>query len=114
FRSYGLKVVSLLHLYLQKRNEAGLGHGFLEYHLLRTSSYFAHHVLSVNKDNRESFPVRVEFIGNFISPWFFETNHRVDKIYDIGLISRLSVEKNIPLFVEMVANLSSFARRPVK
>ena len=114
FRGYGLKVISLLHLYLQKRNSEGLGHALIEYHLLRASSYFAHKVFSVNKDNKKTFPVTIDFIGNFISPWFFEKGARQDKLYDIGLISRLSVEKNIPLFVEMVANLSSFSGRPIR
>lgn len=114
FRFYGLKVVSLLHLYLQKRNATGLGHAWLEYHLLRTGSRFTHHVFSVNKDNQNNLPVPVEFIGNFISPWFFKGVGQVGKIYDIGLISRLSLEKNIPLFIQVVANLGAFAGRPMK
>lgn len=113
FRSYGLKVVSLLHLYLQKKNSAGLGHGWLEYYLLRISSRFVHHIFSVNKENISSFPVNVEFIGNFISSWFFNVPRCIEKKYDLGLIARLSLQKNIPLFVELVARLNEISNRPI-
>jgi glycosyltransferase involved in cell wall biosynthesis len=114
FRAFGLKVVSLLHLYLQRRNAAGLGHGYLEYHLLRFSSHFTHRIFSVNKDNQRSFPVSVEFVGNFISPWFFSASDSENKQYDIGLVARLSVEKNIPLFVQLVARLNEVSERPIQ
>tara|TARA_R110001606_G_C15403445_1_gene653650 strand:+ start:14469 stop:15554 length:1086 start_codon:yes stop_codon:yes gene_type:complete len=114
FRLYGLKVVSLLHLYLQRKNEAGLGHGWLEYHVLRFSSLFAHRIYSVNKENQHSFPVPVEWIGNFISPWFFEVEKVEDELYDLGLIARFSVEKNIPLFIQLIARLNDVAGRPIK
>ncbi|MDT8878307.1 glycosyltransferase [Halomonas saccharevitans] len=113
FRFYGLKVVSLLHLYLQRKNEAGLGHGWLEVHLLRMASRFAHRVYSVNKDNQKSFPVPVEFVGNFISPWFFGAQDSENKCYDLGLIARLSEEKNVPLFVRLVAKLNEVSERPI-
>lgn len=113
FRLSGLKVVSLLHLYLQRKNEAGLGHGWLEFQLLRITSRFAHRIYSVNKDNQEAFPVPVEFVGNFISPWFFDAPGSEDKHYDLGLIARLSAEKNVPLFVKLVARLNEVSERPV-
>jgi len=114
FRLFGLKVVSLLHLYLQRKNEFGFGHGRMQYHFLRFASRFAHLVYSVSKENQNSFPVPVHWVGNFISPWFFESVRVEEKCYDIGLIARLSIEKNIPLFVELVANLNKFSERPIK
>lgn len=113
FKASGLKVVSLLHLYLQKKNEAGLGHDIPEYHLLRTSSYFCDLIFSVNKENLDVFPVKVEFVGNFISPWFFGTSSSV-KTYDLAVISRLSKEKNIPLFIKLIENLNTLNSRPIK
>lgn len=114
FRFYGLKVVSLLHLYLQRKNEAGLGHGWLEFHVLRMASRFCHRVYSVNKDNQQSFPVSVEFVGNFISSWFFDAPGSDDKRYDLGLIARLSAQKNIPLFVKLLAKLNDVSEGPIR
>ena len=113
FKAFGLKVASLLHLYLQKKNEAELGHDLPEYHLLRTSSYFCDLIFSVNKENLDVFPVKVEFVGNFISPWFFGTSSSA-KTYDLAVISRLSKEKNIPLFLDLVEKLNSLSSQPVK
>jgi len=113
FRFYGLKVVSLLHLYLQRKNKAGLGHGWLDFHMLRMASRFANRVYSVNKDNQKSFPVSVEFVGNFISPWFFSAPGFGEKRYDLGLIARLSAQKNIPLFVKLLAKLNEVSARPI-
>lgn len=113
FRFYGLRVVSLLHLYLQRKNKAGLGHRKSEFHVLRVASRFAHRVYSVNKENQKSFPVSVEFVGNFISPWFFRAPGCDEKCYDLGLIARLSPQKNIPLFVKMLANLNEVSERPI-
>lgn len=113
FRLQGFKVVSLLHLYLQKRNAAGLGHSDAEYHLLRFSSRFCDKVFSVNKENLQAFPVEVEFIGNFISPWFF-SDSKASKKYDLAIISRLSKEKNIPLFVNLINRLNSQGIQPIK
>ncbi|WP_370203394.1 glycosyltransferase family 4 protein [Alloalcanivorax venustensis] len=113
FRFYGLNVVSVLHLYLQRKNKAGLGHGWLEFHMLRMASRFAHRVYSVNKDNQKSFPVSVEFVGNFISPWFFGASGSDQKRYDLGLIARLSAQKNIPLFIKLLANLNDVSARPI-
>lgn len=112
FRLFGFKVVSLLHLYLQVKNSSGFGHGWLEYHFLRFSSRFAHRVLSVNKDNQESLPVPVRFIGNFVPAWFFSEAKKIKK-YDLGLISRLSPEKNIPLFIDLVSKLNAISERPI-
>lgn len=112
FRLQGFKVVSLLHLYLQKRNAAGLGHRDAEYHLLRFSSRFCDKVFSVNKENLQVFPVKIEFVGNFISPWFFG-EHKAAKKYDLGIISRLSSEKNIPLFIELISRLNSKSAEPI-
>lgn len=113
FRIYGFKVISLLHLYLQKRNAAGLGHGAFAYHFLRFSSRFVQKIYSVNKENQASFPVEIEFIGNFISPWFLKAPCISEKHYDLGLIARFSVEKNVPLFVELIAKLNSVSERPI-
>jgi len=113
FRVQGFKVVSLLHLYLQKKNAAGLGHSDAEYYLLRFSSRFCDKVLSVNKENLQVFPVEVEFVGNFISPWFFGES-KTSKKYDLGVISRLSNEKNILLFVDLISRLSAQSAEPIK
>ncbi|MES1935625.1 hypothetical protein C27AD_04702 [Salinisphaera hydrothermalis C27AD] len=114
FRLYGLKVVSLLHLYLQRRNAAGLGHSWSEFHLLRMSSRFAQKVYSVNKNNQATFPVPVEVVGNFISSWFFEAAGVEAKCYGLGVVARLSPEKNIPLFVRLVAKLNDISPQPVR
>lgn len=113
FKLQGFKVVSLLHLYLQKKNAVGLGHSNIEYHLLKFSSYFCDKIFSVNKENLQAFPVKVEFVGNFISPWFFGES-KVTKKYDLGIISRLSNEKNIPLFINLVSKLNSQSTKPIK
>ncbi|WP_201582631.1 glycosyltransferase family 4 protein [Psychrobacter jeotgali] len=106
FKSHGLRVVALLHIYLHKKNSAGLGYSTFEYHLLRASSLFCDKVFSVNKENVSAFPVKVEFVGNFVSPWFFGST-TMPKKYDLAIISRLSKEKNIPLFVKLIENLNS-------
>jgi len=113
FRFFGLKVISLLHLYLQRRNDAGHGHGWLPYHGLRVASRFAHMVYSVNKENQKSLPVKVDWVGNFIPAFFLDAPADKSKNYDLGLISRLSPEKNIPAFVQLVANLNAASGRPV-
>lgn len=113
FKLQGFKVVSLLHMYLQKKNPAGLGHSTSEYRLLRLSSYFCNKVFSVNKENLQTFPVKVDFVGNFISPWFFSES-KASKKYDLAIISRLSKEKNIPLFVKLIERLNSSKAEPIK
>lgn len=113
FKLQGFKVVSLLHLYLQKKNAVGLGHSNIEYHLLKFSSYFCDKLFSVNKENLQAFPVKVEFVGNFISPWFFGES-KVTKKYDLAIISRISKEKNIPLFINLISKLNSQSTKPIK
>lgn len=113
FRYFGLKVIALLHLYLQKKNSLGFGHGWFEYHLLRIISRFCHDILSVNKDNQHVFPGSVTFIGNFISPWFLNMSSQEIKRYDLGLIARLSPQKDVKLFVRLVKNLNDFMERPI-
>ncbi|MGP4714450.1 MULTISPECIES: glycosyltransferase family 4 protein [unclassified Psychrobacter] len=113
FKLQGFKVVSLLHLYLQKKNAAGLGHSDIEYRLLRFSSHFCDKIFSVNKENLATFPVEVDFVGNCISPWFFGKSEAVKK-YDLGIISRLSQEKNIPLFIDLIKCLNARSDEPIK
>lgn len=113
FRLQGFKVISLLHLYLQKKNAAGLGHSDAEYNLLRFSSRFCDKVFSVNKENIQAFPVEVEFVGNFISPWFFDDS-KVAKKYDLGIVSRLSSEKNFPLFIDLIQRINAQSTEPIK
>ena len=113
FKASGLKVIALLHMYLQKINSAGLGYSSIEYHLIRNSSYFCDKIFTVNKENLDIFPVQMEFVGNFISPWFFGHSEGV-KTYDLGIISRLSREKNIPLFINLIKKLNVISPYPVK
>lgn len=113
FRLYGLKVISLLHIYLQKKNKFGLGYGTIEYYLLFFSSYFCNKVFTVNKENVQILPVHTEFVGNYISSWFFGSPEAVKK-YDLAIIARLSKEKNIPLFIRLIELLNSKRDEPVK
>lgn len=113
FKSHGLKIVSLLHMYLHKKNSADLGYSFIEYHLLRTSSLFCDKVFSVNKENINAFPVKMDFVGNFISPWFFGESV-IAKKYDLAIISRLSKEKNVPLFINLIEKLNLQRPEPIK
>lgn len=113
FKSHGIKVVALLHIYLQKKNAAGLGYAPFEYNLLKFSSLFCDRIFSVNKENVDIFPVEVDFVGNFISPWFF-SDCKATKKYDLGIISRLSREKNIPLFIDLIERLNSQRAEPIK
>lgn len=113
FKLQGFKVVSLLHMYLQKKNAAGLGYSSSEYRLLKFSRYFCDKLFSVNKENIQAFSVKVEFVGNFISSWFFD-EPKASKKYDLAVISRLSKEKNIPLFIEIMEQLNSNRVEPMK
>ena len=113
FRSYGIKVVSLLHLYPEKKKSNGLGFSLAEYNLLIFSSRFCNKIFSVNKENLKIFPGKVEFVGNFISSWFFEEGSAPKK-YDLAIISRLSKQKNIPLFIKMIGYLNSERAEPIK
>jgi len=113
FKMYGYNVISLLHLYLQKRTENPLGHSLPEYYLLKFTSIFCDVIFSVNKNNQEVFgKERVQFIGNYVPDWFFEEEKSKDsKKYDFILIARLSKQKNIPLFLELLKNLNNKIER---
>lgn len=108
FKIYGFNVVSLLHLYLQKRTENPLGHSLPEYYLLKFTSRFCDTIFSVNKNNQEVFgKERVRFIGNYVPDWFFDVPEGENaKQYDFVLIARLSKQKNIPLFLDLLKNLN--------
>ncbi len=108
FKMYGYNVVSLLHLYLQKRSENPLGHSMTEYNLLKFSSKFCDTIFSVNKNNQKVFgKENIQFIGNYVPNWFFEVpKHEDAKTYDFILIARLSKQKNIPLFLELLRNMN--------
>lgn len=106
FKLYDIRVVALLHIYLHKKNVAGFGYNVLEYNLLRESGFFCDKIFSVNRENIKTFPVGIEFVGNFISPWFFGLPLQSKK-YDLAVVSRLSKEKNILLFIKIVEKLTS-------
>lgn len=108
FKMYGYNVVSLLHMYLQKRAVSELGHSVLEYNVLKFSSKFCNTIFSVNKNNQKVFGVnKVQFIGNYVPEWFFDVKQNRDaKKYDFILISRFSKEKNIPLFLELLKHMN--------
>ena len=108
FKIYGYNVVSLLHLYLEKRSENRLGHSSGEYYLLKFTSKFCNTILSVNKNNQEVFTKeKVQFIGNYVPDWFFKVEQSKDvKKYDFILIARLAKQKNIPLFLELLKNMN--------
>lgn len=113
FKMYGYNVVSLLHLYLQKRSENALGHATLEYNLLKFSSKFCDTIFSVNKNNQKVFgKEKVTFIGNYVPDWFFDvTTHKEAKKYDFIMIARLAKQKNIPLFLEVLKNMNEKLNR---
>lgn len=107
FKAYGYRVISLLHLYLRRREGKGLGHRFLPYHLLRLTSRFCDAIFSVNRDNAAVFgKQRVTFAGNYVPEWFFAAPREEEKTYDFILIARFSVEKNLPLFLELLYRLN--------
>lgn len=107
FRIFGFKVISLLHLYLQKKSVNALGHSNFEYHLLKISSKFCHKIFSVNKENINVFGVdKVNFIGNFVPRWFMKKDRNSKtKKYDFIIVARLAKQKNIPLFIDILAEL---------
>lgn len=108
FKMYGYNVVSLLHLYLQKRSDNPLGHGTVEYYLLKFSSKFCEIIFSVNKNNQEVFGKdKVQFIGNYVPDWFFEVpKHSDAKKYDFIMVARLAKQKNVPLFLGLLENMN--------
>ena len=113
FKMYGYTVISLLHLYLQTRSENRLGHSTIEYYLLKVASKFCDIIFSVNKNNQVVFgKENVQFIGNYVPDWFFELQKQEStKKYDFILIARLSKQKNIPLFLEILKNLNNKSDR---
>jgi len=108
FRLFGLKVISLLHLYLRKKRENPQGHNLLEYHLLKLSSLFCNIIFSVNMENVKIFHYKkVEFIGNYVPEWFLNAPKNSNaKEYDFLLVARLSKQKNIPLFLKLMRELN--------
>ena len=108
FKLYGYRVISLLHLYLRKRIGDSLGHSSIQYNLLRFSAKFCDRIFSVSKNNQEVFgKEKVQFIGNYVPDWFFEIpRHKEAKKYDFILIARFSIEKNIPLFLELLSKMN--------
>jgi glycosyltransferase involved in cell wall biosynthesis len=113
FRLFGFKVISLLHLYMKRRSENPMGHSAVEYWILWLSSFFCSAIFSVNRENVEVFGrERVQFIGNFVPEWFVAKSTDVDaeKSYDFLLVSRLSGEKNIPLFLKLLRELGRRGR----
>ena len=113
FRLKGFEVISLLHLYLQRRSENPLGHGRLAHFLLRQSTPFCHHIFSVNRDNIAVLGPRVRFIGNFVPAWFFPPtrDHRPEKKYDFLFVGRFAREKNLPLLLRLLKNLRDIRGR---
>lgn len=112
FRMMGFRVLALLHLPLSRRNDAGLGHGPLEYRLLQISAHFCHAIASVNKNNLSIFKSKAVFVGNFVPDWFFGQAERRGAKYDFVMVTRFSKQKNIGLFIELLANLARYAKRP--
>ena len=108
FHLFGYKVISLLHLYLQKKSVNPLGHSWIEYCLFQFSINFCDDVFSVNKDNQKVFPKKkIDFIGNYVPDWFFDApRYRGDERYDFILIARFSKQKNIPLFLDLLAQMN--------
>lgn len=113
FKLFGYKTISLLHMMLQHKKDNQLAHSNLEYYALKTSSYFCDKILSVNKNNQDVLGFnRVQFIGNYVPNWFFDkVDKHNDKDYDFIMVSRLSVEKNIPLFLKLLKNLNDRSKR---
>lgn len=112
FRANGLKVISLLRLrlYLKKRKGNMLGHTFIEYYLIKFSSSFCNRIFSVNKDNINVFGDRVTFIGNFVPDWFYTEGKSRKSIKEVDFIyvGRFAVEKNLPLFLDLLKNLNEW------
>jgi len=107
FKLFGFKTISLLHLYLQRKCENKLGHSDLEYNILKLSAYFCDRIFSVNNNNQKVFVQgKVEFIGNYVPDWFIEKPlAEKQKTYDFIIVSRLSEQKNIPLFIQLLRKL---------
>lgn len=108
FKLFGFNTVSLLHMMLQRKTDNQLAHSSFEYYILKISSYFCDSLLSVNKHNQTIFDKeKVQFIGNYVPDWFFEEPVKENtERYDFVLIARFSIEKNIPLFLELLKNMN--------
>lgn len=107
FKFFGYTVISLLHLFLEKRSENLLGHSNTEFAILKFSARFCDNIFSVNKNNVEVFGKKVKFIGNYVPNWFFESEKNSNAAqYDFVLIARFAKQKNIPLFLELLSNLN--------
>ena len=111
FRIYGIKVLSILHLQLKRRDNFGFGHNWASFHLIRFTSIFLHHAFSIGKENVRVFPVSVEFIGNAVPEVFFQRAVKKKKKFDLGGVSRLSAEKNLALLIELTYNLNKISDR---
>jgi glycosyltransferase involved in cell wall biosynthesis len=109
FKYYGFNVISLLHLYLQKKSQNRLGHTNMEYYLLKFSAKFCNNIFSVNKENQEVFgKSSVKFIGNYVPSWFFDQKpYSKEKKYDFIIVARLALQKNIPLFLKLLKNINN-------
>jgi len=107
FRLYGYRVISLLHLYLQRKSENKLGHSSLEYFILKVAAKFCHQIFSVNKENQKVFgKVLVKFIGNYVPDWFVKKERVTkNKKYDFIIVARFAKQKNIPLFIDILGEL---------
>lgn len=116
FRLFRIKVFSILHLELKRRDHWGFGHDWLNFHLLRLSARFTEHLFSVGKSNTNQFPVAaaVEFIGNFVPRNFLEEKRIEEKKYDLGTICRLAPQKNLELFLHLVSNLNRRSTRQIR
>jgi glycosyltransferase involved in cell wall biosynthesis len=114
FRLFAIKVVSLLHLELRRDKERNVGHNLLEFHLLRLCSFAANRVLSVGTKNQTVLPCNVDFVGNFVPDWFFNQDAAISSEFNLGLISRFSSEKNLPLFLDLVSRLKEVAPHPIR
>ena len=108
FKLFGFKVFALLHNYLREGNDRGLGHTKSQIAIMKLSAILCTKIFSVNRENIDIFGKdRTIFIGNFISEWFFTYRVKQNKIYDFLIVARLAKEKNIPLFLKILAKLNS-------
>ncbi len=105
FRALGFKILALLHLPLSKPDHSGQGHSLTEYYLLWLSSFCCHSIVSVNKNNIDALPAPVSFVGNYVPDWFFGERTQATAQYDFVMVTRYSKEKNIGLFIELLAAL---------
>lgn len=112
-RLFGLRVVGLLHLFLQKRSENRLGHGRIAYEVIKQSAHLCRALLSVNEENVALFgSQRCRFVANYVPDWFFPTEPAsARKEWDFLLVARLAPQKDIPLLLQLLANQNDRGRR---